>query len=155
MTTHETLEQARDAAASVAAAAAIIEIDHATQGRCYIVAKCGADALGKALVARPMPAILSVIGDHDILTDADRAARTAEWLRTETRCGRCKEQIDGNTAYQQDERARFGGRVVIVTAHYCESCRSLLQSIGAGEYTDMQARASEQPSMEISHKADH
>ena len=155
MTTHETLEQARDAAASVAAAAAIIEIDHATQGRCYIVAKCGVDALRKALAARPMPEIQRVIADHDTLTEADRAARTAELLRTETRCERCHKQIDGNTAYSQEERTSWGGRSVRVTAYYCDSCRSLLQSIGAGEYTDMQARASEQPSMEISHKADH
>jgi len=66
MTTYQTLSEARAAAVTTAKAWAIIEIDHATDGHCYIVGLCGASNLRRALARNPMPEIKEVIGDHII-----------------------------------------------------------------------------------------
>lgn len=58
-----------------------------------------------------------------------------------TICERCGKQIDKRSSYRQPEWINFGGKKVRVVAHYCDSCKQLLQSIGVGEYTDLKARA--------------
>jgi hypothetical protein len=51
-------------------------------------------------------------------------------------CDRCGRVVDDD-AYSQVQNYR-GYKVI---AYYCDNCRQLLTSIGAGEYTAMQDRA--------------
>ena len=67
-------------------------------------------------------------------------------------CERCGTKVDSRTAYSQLEWSRFGGKKVQVKAHYCESCRKVLQSVGMGEVSAMKERAAEVPSYEPTHK---
>ncbi len=67
-------------------------------------------------------------------------------------CERCGTKVDSRTAYSQLEWSRFGGKKVQVQAHYCESCRKVLQQVGIGEVTAMEDRAAEAPSYEPTHK---
>ncbi len=62
-------------------------------------------------------------------------------------CDRCGKVVP-ETAYQQKEWTRFGGRKVQVITRYCQACASVLKGIGQGEYTAMQERASAIPSYE-------
>ena len=70
------------------------------------------------------------------------------------RCERCNDSLDSRKAYKQKEWAYFGGKLVQVTACYCDSCRKLLTTIGAGEVTPMEERASEKPSYEPAYKGE-
>ena len=150
MTIHQTLEAARAAAKDINGAAYIMEIEHATQGNCYIVAKCNLACLKAAMQRSPLPEISRLIAQHDLLTAAEISEQRTSALRERTTCERCQAKIDGNTAYNQQELYR-GTKVI---AYYCESCRHLLTQIGLGEYTDLQARGSEGGSREPYTKSD-
>ena len=149
MTTHTTIEAARSAAKDLALRN-IIEIEHATAGHCYIVTKCPMQILATALRAKPMAEIKRLVADHEVLTPAEQKAEREQFLRDHSECERCGAKVDGNTAYSQKER--FAGNVV--TVYYCETCRGLLQAIGAGEYTAMQERAATRYSREPETKGD-
>jgi hypothetical protein len=69
MQTYKTIQIARSAAAD--GAVQIVEIEHATEGRCYIVAKCSIEYLRKALAAKPMAEVVEVIAGHGLLSDAE------------------------------------------------------------------------------------
>jgi hypothetical protein len=116
----------------------IAEIEHATEGRCFIRIKCAVATLRVALAGKPMAEIKSLIAEHPPHTPAQDAARREEILRTSTKCERCAKKIDGNTAYSQQEQ--YMGHKV--TAWYCDSCRGLLANIGMGEFDGLQERAS-------------
>jgi len=136
MTTHKTLDGARMAAKS-GQVRSIVEIDHATEGRCYIGVRATMAALNVALAHKPMAEIKRLIAEHTILTDTEIAASREQALRDHTHCERCAKKIDGNAAYSQQER--YMGHAV--RAWYCEPCRNLLANIGVGEYTALQERA--------------
>lgn len=138
MQTHKTLEDARIAAKAIPGIHCIIEIEHATEGRCYIKAKVPMKHLGLALKAQPMPEIRRLIAEYSVRTEAEIVADREQYLREHIHCGRCRKQIDGNTAYSQQE---WFGKTKVV-AFYCDSCHALLSAIGAGEFTELQERAS-------------
>lgn len=140
MTTHKTLEDARIAAKGMPEVmlSCIIEIEHTTEGRCYIKSKAPMANLAVALQQKPMPEIRRLVAEHSILTESEIASTREKALREHIKCERCGKKIDGNTAYSQQEWYRK----MRVTAFYCEPCRALLASIGAGEYTELQERAS-------------
>ena len=64
------------------------------------------------------------------------------------RCERCSASLDTRKAYSQKEWSYFGGKRVQVTACYCNSCEQVLTTVGAGEVTPMEERATEKPSYE-------
>lgn len=66
------------------------------------------------------------------------------------RCERCGQVVDTTTAYHQTERSPWGK----VIAYYCDSCRSLLQTIGMGELSAMEERAIERPDLTPETKED-
>mgnify|MGYP001562942478 CR=1 FL=1 len=161
MTTHATLIEARQAAKDYNAGrncdriSHIIEIEHtdAAPARCYIKAKCGIEALRKAL--KSMSEIKALIAEHDIRTDAEVAVDVAQAsYLAGLRCERCGEHVDGTSCYKQQEWARFGGKAVRVTACYCEGCARLLRAIGSGERTAMEERGATVPAQERSHPMD-
>lgn len=157
MQTHKTLEDARIAAKAERGIDCIVEIDHATEGRCFIKARVPMKNLESALKTNPKPEILRLIAEHSILTKSELAeneiklaALREEYLRNNTRCERCGKRIDGNTAYSQQEwvgkhKAR---------AFYCEPCRALLSAIGQGESTDLEERSRARPRYEPYTKED-
>jgi hypothetical protein len=152
MTTHKTLEEARIAAKATTdvVLVCIIEIEHSTEGRCYIKCKAPMASLALALREKPMAEIRKLIAEHSLRTEAEIAADREQYLRERIKCDRCGKKIDGNTAYSQQEsymRTR-------VTAFYCEPCRALLAGIGEGEYTALQERAFARPSYEPHTKED-
>lgn len=57
------------------------------------------------------------------------------------KCDRCGCTVDTRQAYSQQQWTWWGGRKVQVIAYYCDDCRQLLSSIGAGEITDLEHRA--------------
>jgi Zn finger protein HypA/HybF involved in hydrogenase expression len=67
------------------------------------------------------------------------------------RCERCGKTINSRTAYKQLED--WQGKKVIT--YYCNSCKELLTSIGKGEYTAMQDRASQVNGYEPTNKEDY
>lgn len=69
-------------------------------------------------------------------------------------CERCGTKVDSRTAYSQLEWSRFGGKKVRVKAHYCESCRKVLQAVGMGEVSEMEDCAANVPSYEPTTKQD-
>jgi Zn finger protein HypA/HybF involved in hydrogenase expression len=70
------------------------------------------------------------------------------------KCERCGNKIDTRKSYSQKEWSRFGTQKVQVTAFYCNSCKNILNTIGAGEITDMEHRAGYVPSYEPQTKED-
>lgn len=149
MTTHDTLNQARIYAKALSGARCIAEINHSTFGRCYIVVKVPVASLRSVLRSNPIPEIQSIIAEHSIYTPAEISAMRTEALRN-SHCERCYASIDGNTAYHQREWSQG----MQVTAFYCESCRTLLSAIGAGECTALQERASSRGCTEPQTKQD-
>lgn len=133
MQTYQTIEDAQEAATS--SIYVIAEIDHAVEGRCYILCRCSVEGLVKALAAKPMPEIIRVVRGHEIVR------KPAAPLTGRGKCERCARVIDLSTAYHQPERVRWQGTVVTMETYYCEGCRSLLSMIGQGEYTELQDRA--------------
>lgn len=150
MTTHKTLDAARTAAKGNREIRYIAEIEHATEGRCYIGLRTTMAGLAVALKTKPMAEINSLVAEHAILTDSEIATARDRALRDRNKCERCGKKIDGNTAYSQQER--YMGHAV--TAWYCEPCRNLLGNIGLGEYTGLQERASERVGYEPYTKED-
>lgn len=151
MNTYKTLDEARKN--KTAEVVRVIEIEHAEQGRCFICCKVPMAALAKALANKPMPEIKSLVAEHDILSDEEIAAIKEQALNN-CKCERCGAKVNGRTAYKQKEWANFAGRRVRVTAYYCDSCQKLLATIGAGEMTPMEERASEKPSYEPAYKGE-
>ncbi len=137
MTTHKTIEDARAAAKANPAVLRIIEINHASEGRCFIGCKAPLKSLEIALRNKPMPEITGLIAEYPVRTESEIASEREQYLRDNTKCERCGKKIDGNAAYSQQEW--FGQARVV--AHYCDSCRALLSAFGAGEYTELQERA--------------
>ncbi|HKT87775.1 MAG TPA: hypothetical protein VJQ59_05035 [Candidatus Sulfotelmatobacter sp.] len=150
METHRTLEDARIAAKAVPGIHCIVEIDHATEDRCFIKVKAPMKSLELTLKAKPMPEIRRLIAEHAVRTEAEIAADREQYLREHTHCERCRKQIDGNTAYSQQE---WFGKMKVV-AFYCDSCRTLLSAIGAGEFTELQERSTARHSTEPYTKED-
>ena len=138
MTTHKTLTDARTTAKANSEIRYILEIDHTSEGRCYIGVKAPLAALKIALDRKPMAEIKRLIAEHTTLTTEEIKAAREQALRENTKCERCAKKIDGNTAYSQQEQ--YMGHKV--TAWYCESCRRLLSNIGMGEFDGLQERAS-------------
>ena len=150
MTTHKTLETARTAAKVNSEIRFVLEIDHATDGRCFIGAKAPMAALQIALDRKPMAEIKRLIAEHTTLTAEEIQITREQALRENTKCERCGKRIDGNTAYSQQEQ--YMGHKV--TAWYCDSCRGLLANIGMGEFDGLQERASAGGSREPHTKED-
>lgn len=157
MQTHTTLNDARDAARGDSSIKAIAEIDHATNGRCYIKLKCTVDQLRNVLADprnKQLPELTRIVDEHDVLTSDERSAADASEeakrraARANCKCDRCGTAVDGNTCYSQKEWARLGGARVQINAYYCADCAKLLNAIGAGERTEMQERAAFVPSSE-------
>ncbi len=136
MTTYETLDAARNAV-TTCAIQYIIEIDHATAGRAYIQAKCNIDTLRKALSSKPMPEIVRVIASHDVRPVAQ--APKVELPPLTLHCDRCKCVVTP-TAYSQQQWTRLSGSKIRITAYYCDSCKTLLSTIGAGEHSALEDR---------------
>lgn len=151
MTIHPTLEAARAAAAANPAIVRIIEIETAAGEIGYIGAKTGLAGLQVALKGATLPGTRRLIAEHPLRCEAEVRAAVDAHLATECRCERCGAHVDGRTAYQQRESIG-GGRQVV--AYYCDSCRTVLQAVGAGERTAMDERAAERPSAEPYTKAD-
>ena len=151
METYASLGEARKAAAQRTDVHAIIEIEHATEGACYICARGPMARLRMALADQPMPEIARLISEHKPKSEAEYAAERERHLRDDCRCERCGARVDGSTAYSQVERSRWGE----VTAWYCEACRQLLQAVGAGEYSAMDERAAAGEPVERETKADY
>lgn len=84
MTIHQTLSAARDAAKANAAIAAIIEIDHATAGRCYIGCKVGRAILQRGLDREPMPEIIRLVAEHTTQTPEEIVAQQEQARRQVT-----------------------------------------------------------------------
>lgn len=70
------------------------------------------------------------------------------------RCERCSASLDTRKAYSQKEWSYLGGKRVQVTACYCNSCKQVLTTVGAGEVTPMGERATEKPSYEPAYKGE-
>jgi hypothetical protein len=137
MTTHKTLDAARIAAKSDRQVRSIVEIDHATEGRCYIGVRATMAALNVALAHKPMAEIKRLVAEHATQTAEEIKTAREQVLRDHTKCERCAKKIDGNAAYSQQER--YMGHAV--RAWYCEPCRRLLSNIGMGEFDGLQERA--------------
>jgi hypothetical protein len=150
MTTHKTLDAARMAAKANAEIRFILEIDHATEGRCYIGVKVPMEALKIALYRKPMAEIKRLVAEHTTLTAEEIRIAREQYLRENTKCDRCGTQIDGNIAYSQQERFMNS----TVTAWYCAACVGLLRNIGMGEFDGLQERASARGSREPYTKED-
>lgn len=138
MKTYKTLNDARTAAKDAPAVMSIVEIEHAAEGRCYIHVKVPMKSLALALEAKPIPEIRRLIAEYSVHTEAEIAADRERYLREHTNCERCNKQIDGNTAYSQQE---WSNKLKVI-AFYCEPCRALLSAVGAGEFTALEERAS-------------
>jgi hypothetical protein len=151
MKTYKTLDQAREA--KTTEVVKIIEIEHATEGRCFIGCKVPMAVLAGALKRKPMPEIKRLVAEYTTETDAEIEEIKAKALEN-CRCERCGVKVNGKTAYSQKEWANFCGKRVQVTACYCNSCRQLLTTIGAGEVTPMEERATEKPSHEPAYKGE-
>lgn len=147
METHKTLEEARAEAKKRTDIRCIIEIDHATEGRCFVKAKATIDTLKR--VPKPKE-IKGFIAQHEILTEAEAAEKVKKYLREHTNCERCGKKIDGNTAYHQKEWY-MGQRC---ETYYCDDCHGLLSQIGIGEHTELEERAASRPSREPYTKED-
>ncbi len=141
MKTYKTKEEARETKAN--RAITIVEIEHTTEGHCYIGVKANFDIFTKAIEAKGHPEIRSIIAGHDIF----------EAIQVVHHCDRCGAIVSG-AAYQQQEWTRFGNQRVKVTARYCQGCANTMRTIGAGEYTAMEERANETPSYEPTYKED-
>lgn len=154
MTTHATLEEARQAA--YVTIRTIVEIEHEERGRCYIKVKSTLAQLQDAIrrSGKSIPGIVRYIAEHPVMTAEQIEAARVAYLRDNTRCERCATQIDGNTAYSQWEHSRLGGQRTRVIAHYCDSCKALLKAVGAGERSWMEERAADVPSAEPYTKQD-
>lgn len=148
MTTYPALNTAREAVKGMSGIRFIIEIEHAAAGRCYLIASVPMVTLAAA--RDRYPEIHRLIAQHELLTAEEQATVRERYLRENTRCDRCGKQVDGNTAYRQQEYYR-GSKV---TAYYCEDCHHLLSQIGIGEYTELQERASARPTPELYTKSD-
>jgi Zn finger protein HypA/HybF involved in hydrogenase expression len=68
----------------------------------------------------------------------------------QSKCTRCGKAIDTRNTYSQIEN--WQGKKVI--SHYCDGCKTLLTTIGQGEYTAMQDRAQVNPGYEQGNKED-
>ena len=132
MTTHKTLDAARIAAKSDREIRSIVEIDHATEGRCYIGVRSTMAALDVALTHKPMAQIKRLVSEHATRTAEEIKTAREQALRDHTKCERCNAKIDGNTTYSQQERY-MGAKV---TAWYCESCQRLLSISAWANSTD-------------------
>jgi hypothetical protein len=69
-------------------------------------------------------------------------------------CERCGKEVT-KSDYHQLEWFRAGGLKAKVETYYCKGCAHLLQSIGAGEHTEMQERSGHVPSYEPTYKSDY
>lgn len=136
-TTYKTLDEARTGASQ---AVAIIEIDHATEGRCFIGCRASINVMRRALADRPMPEIVRLIASHTTRTPENIKADRQHDLKTNTRCDRCSTKVDGTTCYHQRETGNLAGSAVPVTAYYCSGCETMLKAVGHGEQTEMENR---------------
>jgi hypothetical protein len=143
MKTRRTLEEAREMA-KTANALTVLEIEHETEGRCYIAARAYRSVVDRYLAEGKLPGVTRIIADYPV----------TEPVVEPTRCDRCDAVVDPATAYSQQQTTRCGSSKVKYTAHYCDDCARLLQAVGMGEHTAMQERASAQPDMTPETKAD-
>jgi hypothetical protein len=149
MKTHKTLEDAREA--KTTEVVKIIEIEHVSEGRCFIGCKVPMAMLTAAIKRTPHPEVKTLVAEYSPETDEEIEAIKAAAMGN-CRCERCGEKVNGKTAYSQKEWAYFGGKRVQVTACYCNSCKQVLTTVGAGEVTPMEERATEKPGYEPAYK---
>jgi len=130
MTIHQTLEEARQATDS--RIRAIIEIEHVEHGRCYVKTLGTLAQLQDAVrrSGQALPGVVRMVAEHAVKAPEQIEAERAAHLRDNTRCERCGTKVDGNTAYSRQEWIRRSGQRIRVIAHYCESCRVVLQAWG-------------------------
>ena len=133
MTTHQTLEEAREASKAIPESICILLIDHLTEGQCYIVCKGTMSMLQEALTRKPKAEVKKLIAEYPIAEES-------------LRCERCDAKVT-NSDYHQRER--------MYIAYYCPSCARLLKTIGMGEVTEMEERQYARYSPELSHPADY
>lgn len=151
MNTYKTLDAAR--AAKTTDTLKIVEIEHKTEGRCFVCCKVPMAVLAGALKRNQLPEVKALVAEHHAETDAEIEEIKAKALEN-CRCERCGVKVNGKTAYSQKEWAFFGGKRVQVNTCYCDSCRRVLTTVGAGEATPMQERATEKPSYEPAYKGE-
>lgn len=113
MTTYPTLAEAL-AIAPTKFAKAVVEFDHATEGRRFVLIACHPSEFAKAIRQTPVPEIVALIGA--CMVPAAPVVTVAE------KCERCGK--DATTS--RKEWSRFNGRRVQVTAHYCTACDKTL-----------------------------
>jgi len=144
MNTYPTLDEIRETIKTkgLVGQATILEIDHTTEGRCYIGVKVSRREYEAHMAAHAAGGVRRIVAEHSALTAAEAAqaaaeldAQIARGLRAATRCERCGDYVDGNTAYSQREGSHG------ILTHYCATCARVLGAVGGGEYTAMQARA--------------
>ena len=135
MMTHKTLDAAR--AINGDGAVAIAEIEHSSDGRCYIRIKAAMDILRTALAVKPMPEIVALIAEHPAMSMEQAAtyrisqeAGQSEDLRNNTRCHGCGKQIDGTVARGHEGLMYLGGRQAKVMDLYCDTCYNVRSAMG-------------------------
>jgi hypothetical protein len=70
-----TLAAAREAAKSDVRS--IIEIDHETEGRCYILCRAAMVVLAKAIAAKPLQGVVRLVAEHPVKSDEQVASEQA------------------------------------------------------------------------------
>lgn len=104
---------------------------------------------GKRTMVRTPLADIDGYVEHEAAYQAKLQAQAD----AERKCNRCGKHVTKD-AYHQMEWYRAGGLKAKVPTYYCDGCTRLLQSIGAGEHTDMEDRAAHVPSSEPQYKGD-
>lgn len=132
-----TIDEAREHAAEMGIwQGSVIEFDHATEGRRFLVCRGHIDDVQDA----GNDSIASCVAEHALDPEGD--AEIDEFLN-DHRCERCGCSVDADTCYSQlESTARLGieGKAL---AYYCESCRALLSASGQGEQTDLENRCND------------
>jgi len=104
METYETLKAAQQEAREDGSVQAVIEIEHADKGRCYIAAKCDIERLRKALKQRPIEDIDELVTEHprrpQVITD-EAQVELGEIRALRGEAGRCED-----TDYARTTRLR-------------------------------------------------
>jgi len=151
MNTYKTLAAAR--AAKTTETVRIVEIEHVTEGRCFVCVKVPMAVLAGAIKRNQLPEVKALVSEYPAETDAEIEAIKTAALEN-CRCERCGVKVNGKTAYSQKEWTFFGGKRVQVNTCYCDSCRRVLTTVGAGETTPMEERATDKPSYEPAYKGE-
>jgi len=115
MTIYKTLADAK--AAVVETDRAIAEIQHATEGRCFVRIGCSLETLRMVLKCKPIPVIVNLVREHEA------HAPVAIHLH----CERCRKALDAKTAMYRPGTYRMGGNAIKTNDPYCAACARDLQ----------------------------